>query len=209
MTDMYDAIVAGGSISGLLAAREIAGGGHSVLVLEEGFEIGSPEHCGGLVSKSALKELGIEPSKKSFECKIDSAKVFFPNGDNFNIDSRKQEIIVVNRRELDKQVARQAKDNGAEIIVKASFKNKNSNIIETSIGDFECKVFVDCRGASVLANKNKDGIYPTAQYEVYADWIKKDQVEVYLDQEKFPGFFAWIIPSGDVVGKVEIGRAHV
>ena len=98
MTCMYDAIVAGGSISGLLAAREIAAGGHSVLVLEEGFEVGSPEHCGGLVSKSALKELGIEPSKKSFECKIDSAKVFFPNGDNFNIDSRKQEIIVVNRR---------------------------------------------------------------------------------------------------------------
>ena len=159
MTGMYDAIVAGGSISGLLAAREIAAGGHSVLVLEEGFEVGSPEHCGGLVSKSALKELGIEPSKKSFECKIDSAKVFFPNGDNFNIDSRKQEIIVVNRRELDKQVARQAKDNGAEIIVKASFKNKNSNIVETSIGNFECKVFVDCRGASELANKNKYVVY--------------------------------------------------
>ena len=65
-------------------------------------------------------------------------------------------------------------------------------------------MFVDSRGASVLANKNKDGVYPTAQYEVYADWIKKDQVEVYLDQEKFPGFFAWIIPSGDGVGKVGV-----
>ncbi len=204
MTDMYDVIIAGGSISGLLTAREIAKGGHSVLVLEEGFEIGSPEHCGGLVSKSALGELGIEPSVKSLECKIDSAKVFFPNGKNFSIDSRSQQIIVVNRRELDKQAARQAKDNGAEIIVKASFKNKNSNIIETSSGSFDSKVFVDCRGAAVLANKNKDGIYPTAQYEVYADWIKKDQVEVYLDQKKFPGFFGWIIPSGDGVGKVGV-----
>ena len=46
---MYDAVVAGGSISGLLAAREIAKNGYSVLVLEEGFEVGSPEHCGGLV----------------------------------------------------------------------------------------------------------------------------------------------------------------
>ena len=36
---MYDAVVAGGSISGLLAAREIAKGGYSVLVLEEGFEL--------------------------------------------------------------------------------------------------------------------------------------------------------------------------
>jgi len=204
MTGMYDVIIAGGSISGLLTAREIAKNGHSVLVLEEGFEVGSPEHCGGLVSKSALSDLGIEPSVKSFECNINSAKIFFPNDNHFSLDSRKQEIIVVNRRELDKQAARQAKDNGAEIIVKASFKNKTSNKIETTIGDFNCKVFVDCRGASVLVNKNKDGTYPTAQYEVYADWIKKDQVEVYLDQEKFPGFFAWIIPSGDGVGKVGV-----
>ena len=204
MTDMYDVIIAGGSIAGLLTAREIAKDGHSVLVLEEGFEVGSPEHCGGLVSKSALSDLGIEPSVKSFECKINSAKIFFPNDNHFSLDSRNQEIIVINRRELDKQAARQAKDNGAEIIVKASFKNKTSNIIETSIGNFDCKVFVDCRGVSVLANKNKDGVYPTAQYEVYADWINKEQVEVYLDQEKFPGFFAWIIPSGDGVGKVGV-----
>ena len=63
---------------------------------------------------------------------------------------------------------------------------------------------VDCRGASMLVNKNKNGVYPTAQYEVYADWIKEGQVEVYFDQEKFPGFFAWIIPSGEGVGKVGV-----
>ena len=73
---MYDAVVAGGSISGLLAAREIAKNGHSVLVLEEGFEVGSPEHCGGLVSKNALKELGIEPSQKTFDSEIECAKIF-------------------------------------------------------------------------------------------------------------------------------------
>ena len=38
---MYDAVVAGGSISGLLAAREIAKNGHSVLVLEEGIKSNS------------------------------------------------------------------------------------------------------------------------------------------------------------------------
>ncbi len=88
MTDMYDVIIAGGSIAGLLTAREIAKDGHSVLVLEEGFEVGSPEHCGGLVSKSALSDLGIEPSVKSFECKINSAKIFFPNDNHFSLDSR-------------------------------------------------------------------------------------------------------------------------
>ena len=48
----YEVIVAGGSVSGLLCAREIANSGHSVLVIEEDHEIGTPEHCGGVVSVS-------------------------------------------------------------------------------------------------------------------------------------------------------------
>ena len=201
---MYDAVIAGGSISGLLAAREIAKNGHSVLVLEEGFEVGSPEHCGGLVSKNALKELDIEPSQKTFDSEIDCAKIFSPDGKEITINAKKQNIIVINRRELDKQAARQARDNGAEISVKTSFQEKINNGVKTSNGDIECKFFVDCRGVSRLANKDRDGILLTAQYEVYADWIKKGQVEVYFDQEKYPEFFAWIIPSGDGVGKVGV-----
>ena len=201
---MYDAVVAGGSISGLLAAREIAKNGHSVLVLEEGFEVGSPEHCGGLVSENALEELSIEPSQKTFDSEIKYAKIFSPKGKEITINSKKQKIIVINRRELDKQAARQARDNGAEISVKTSFQEKNNNLIRTSNGNIECKFFVDCRGVSRLANKDRDGILLTAQYEVYAEWIKEGQVEVYFDQEKYPEFFAWIIPSGKGVGKVGV-----
>jgi len=201
---MYDAVVAGGSISGLLAAREIAKNGYSVLVLEEGFEIGSPEHCGGLVSKHALKELEIEPSQKTFDSKIECAKIFSPEGKEITINSKRQQIIVINRRELDKQAARQARDNGAEISVKTSFQEKIANGVRTSNGNIECKYIVDCRGVSRLANKNREGVLLTAQYEVYANWIKEGQVEVYFDQEKYPEFFAWIIPSGKGVGKIGV-----
>jgi len=201
---MYDAVVAGGSISGLLAAREIAKMGHSVLVLEEGFEVGNPEHCGGLVSKNALKELGIEPSQKTFDSEIECAKIFSPAGKEITINSKKQKIIVINRRELDKQAARQARDNGAKISVKTSFREKNGDVIKTSNGNIESKFFVDCRGVSRLINKDRDGVLLTAQYEVYANWIKKGQVEIYFDQVKYPEFFAWIIPSGEGVGKIGV-----
>ena len=57
----YDVVIAGGSVAGLLCAREIAKKNHSVLVIEEDYEIGTPEHCGGLVSVPAMDELGIIP----------------------------------------------------------------------------------------------------------------------------------------------------
>ena len=51
----YDVVVAGGSVAGLLSAREISSKGFSVLVIEEDYEIGTPEHCGGLVSIAGLE----------------------------------------------------------------------------------------------------------------------------------------------------------
>ena len=205
----YDVVIAGGSISGLMSAREIAKNGHSVLVLEEGFEVGTPDHCGGLVSKSALHDLGIEPTQKTFDSMINSALIFSPNGKQFEIDSKKQEVVVVNRRELDKQVALQAQQSGAEIRVKTSFKEKTKRGVRTSIDEIGCKILVDCRGVGALINNQRDGILLSAQYEVYADWITEGKVEVYFDQIKYPGFFAWIIPSGKGVGKVGIAGREI
>ena len=200
----YEVVVAGGSISGLLTAREIAKKGHTVLVLEEGFEVGTPDHCGGLVSKSALSDLGIEPSQKTFDCMIRSAKIFSPSGKEIKIDSQNQQVAVVNRRELDKQAARQAKQSGAEIMVNTSFKEKTKDGVRTSIGDINCDILVDCRGVNSLINNQRDGVLLSAQYEVYADWIIDGQVEVYFNQVKYPGFFAWIIPSENGVGKIGV-----
>ena len=205
----YDAVIAGGSISGLMAAREIAKKGHSVLVLEEGFEIGTPDHCGGLVSTSALSELGVEPTQKTFDSTIDSALIYAPSGKNMEINSKKQKVIVVNRRELDKQVARQAEQVGAEIRVKTGFKEKTKLGVKTTDGEIGCKILVDCRGVSALINNERDGVLLSAQYEVYADWIEDGKVEVYFDNIKYPGFFAWIIPSGNGTGKVGIAGREI
>ena len=49
---------------------------------------------------------------------------------------------------------------------------------------------------------NREGLVPTAKYEVEGDWFTDGEVEVYLDQEKYPGFFAWVIPRGPGIAKV-------
>ena len=205
----YDVVIAGGSISGLISAREIAKKGHSVLVLEEGFEIGTPDHCGGLVSKSALSDLGIEPTQKTLDSTINSARIYAPSGKQIEINSKKQKVVTVNRRELDKQVARQAEQSGAEIRVKTGFKEKTKIGVKTNDGEIACKILVDCRGVGALINNDRDGVLLSAQYEVYADWIEDGKVEVYFDNVKYPGFFAWIIPSGNGAGKVGVAGREI
>ncbi|MGD8299336.1 MAG: NAD(P)/FAD-dependent oxidoreductase [Nitrosopumilaceae archaeon] len=200
----FDTVVAGGSVAGLLCAREIASKGNSVLVIEEDYEIGTPEHCGGLVSTKGLEKLGIIPFGKTFDHIIDSAVIYAPNGNNFTINSKKQKVAEISRRELDKQIAHQAQKNGAVIRVKTSFQKLTEEGVRTSEGEIKCKIFVDARGISALINKDREGILSSAQYEIYANWIKKGKIEVFFNQEKYPGFFAWIIPSGEGKGKIGV-----
>ena len=158
----YDVVIAGGSIAGLLCAREIAKNGHSVLVLEEDYEIGTPEHCGGLVSIQGLEELGIIPHKNTFEHFIESAEIFSPGGKSILIDTKKQRISEINRRDLDKQIALQATRYGAGIRVKTSFKEVTDGGIITSDGKINCKIIVDARGVSSIINKDRTGILASA-----------------------------------------------
>ena len=200
----YDVVVAGGSVAGLLSAREISSKGFSVLVIEEDYEIGTPEHCGGLVSIAGLEKLGIIPFRKTFDHMIRSAEITSPNGKKFTINSKKQKVIEISRRELDKQIAFQAQKNGAVIKVRTSFQEITDTGIRTNEEKIDCKIFVDARGVSSLIHKDRTGILSSAQYEIYADWIKKGKVEVIFDQEKYPGFFAWVIPSNEGKGKVGV-----
>ncbi len=199
-----DVVIAGGSVAGLLCAREIASRGFSVLVIEEDYEIGTPEHCGGLVSMSGLEELGVIPFRKTFDHMIECAEITSPNGNSFTLDSKNQKVIEISRRELDKQIAFQAQKNGATIKVRTSFQELTDTGIRTSEEKIDCKIFVDARGVSSLIHKDRTGILSSAQYEIYAGWIKKGRVEVIFDQQKYPGFFAWVIPSDEGKGKVGV-----
>jgi geranylgeranyl reductase family protein len=215
MEKRFDSIVVGGSISGLLCAREISKSGSSVAVLEEDYEIGSPEHCGGLVSLNGMKNLGIIPSNKAILNEVNKAKVFSATK-GFEISANRDKIIVLDRRELDKQVAYQAQKFGSEIRTKSlvtsiSFdESQKEYIIKTKDDIFYSQFFIDARGVTSLVNNyNRNGVLQSAQYEVYADWILSDEIIVKFDKIKYPDFFAWIIPSGNGKGKIGVAGRKI
>jgi digeranylgeranylglycerophospholipid reductase len=216
MNEDYDVIVAGGSVSGLLAAREIASRGHSVLVLEEDSEIGTPEHCGGLVSIGAVAKLGILPRNNVIQNQIKAARICSPSR-NFEVNAGSQKVVVLERREFDKQIALQSTKWGASIRTKCSLRdtkyktNSSDKFFDvlTTDGLFRSRYFVDARGISSLIQNDRSGVLLAAQYEVYARWIEKDTVIVEFDNVKYPGFFAWIIPTGEGSGKVGVAGKSI
>jgi digeranylgeranylglycerophospholipid reductase len=216
MSDYYDVIIAGGSVSGLLAGREIAARGLSVAILEEDAEIGTPEHCGGLVSINGIQNLGIIPSSNAIENKIKYARIA-SSSRIFELNAEEQKVIVLDRRVFDKQIAFQTQRMGGDIRVRCSMrsiskKNDCTNDddhhyydVRTSEGNLKCNYFVDARGVTSILQRNREGVLQSAQYEVYASWIERDTIEVKFDSERYPGFFAWIIPTGR--GKAKVGVA--
>jgi flavin-dependent dehydrogenase len=84
-----------------------------------------------------------------------------------------------------------------------SFSKSNGAFnVRTSEGDVSARYLVDARGVASIISRNRGGVLQSAQYEVYAPWIEQETIEVAFDSRLYPGFFAWVIPTGQGVGKV-------
>ena len=203
MAQSYDFVVAGGSIAGLTFASEAAKRGARVLVLEEHQKIGEPEKCDGLVSLRGLRRYGYPPAPAVVQSEIHSAVVHSPSGRRFAVNSKALEVVVLDRSAYDQQVAETAMSNGAEVRtgVRAAPPTEVGTGVEVNAGDstVRARYFVDATGPS---SSPRRGILPAAKYELEGDWVQEHVVEVHMDAERYPGFFAWVIPYGGRLAKV-------
>ena len=203
MGTRFDAIVAGGSIAGLTFAAEAAKRGISVLVAEEHEEIGEPEKCDGLVSLRGLRRYGYGPRGNVIQNEIASGVVHSPSGRKMAVNATGLEVVVLDRSAYDKQVGEKAESWGAEIRTgsRAFLSSESHTGVTVKVGgeSLEAKYFVDATGPSSAL---RNAILPAAKYEIEADWINERVVEIFMDAEKYPGFFAWVIPYGPSLAKV-------
>ena len=203
MASRFDVVVAGGSIAGLTFATEATKRGLSVLVVEEHDEIGEPEKCDGLVSLRGLKRYGHPPRPEVVQNEIASGVIHSPLGKHFAVDATALDVVVLDRSAYDKQVADEARANGAEIVTgaRASGFLQVQDGVSVDVGGEAviARYFVDATG---LSSGPRGGILPAAKYELEGDWVSERVVEVFLDAKRFPEFFAWVIPFGRHVAKV-------
>ena len=203
MTESYDVLVAGGSIAGLTFAAEAAMRGARVLVAEEHAEIGEPEKCDGLVSLRGLRKYGYPPENEVVQSRIASAVVHSPSGREAAVSAAALEVVVLDRSEFDKQTAKTAVERGAEVRTGARVSKalEKDGAVWADVGGTPvlAKYYVDATGPS---SSQRQGILPAAKYELEGDWVREHVVEVFMDADLYPGFFAWVIPYGKHLAKV-------
>lgn len=201
----YDVVVGGGSVAGLAFAAEACRRGLSVLVLEEDKEIGEPEKCDGLVSLEELRRYAT-PEKSCIQSRVTNGVVYSPSGRKASLDASRLNVVVIDRSAFDKQLARNAEAWGAEIKLgtRVTRVEDRGDGVKVSAGQdvYLGSYYVDATGPTGVMKFRREGLVPTAKYEVEGDWFTDGVVEVYTDQEKYPGFFAWVIPRGPGIAKV-------
>jgi digeranylgeranylglycerophospholipid reductase len=206
MTRRHDVVVAGGSVGGLSFAAEAAKRGLDVVVLEEDSSIGEPEKCDGLVSLRQLRRF-FAPSLDCIQSYVRRGLIHSPSGASVSIDATGLEVVVLDRSEYDKQLAEKAAAWGAKIVTGSRVTNarESSSLVKVVAGStYEASILVDATGLSPTIAHNRGGVLPAAKYEVEGDWFEDGSVEIFTDQTKYPGFFAWVIPRGGGIAKVGV-----
>ena len=198
-------MVGGVSVAGLTFGAEAAKRGLAVLILEEHDEIGEPEKCDGLVSLRGLRRFGYSPNPEVIQSVVKEGVIHAPNGALLEVNASSLEVVVLDRSAYDSQLAQRALDWGAKLKlgVRAVGVRETVNGVRVA-GDevYECDYYVDATGP---ASSPRGGIIPAAKYEIEGEWIREGRVEVFVDQMKYPGFFAWMIPFGG--GRAKVGAA--
>ena len=188
--DLHDVLIVGGGPAGLIAATEAVHAGAKALVVEEDPEIGSPDHCAGLVSKEGLEKI-IEPTPAFVLSRINRARIYAPSGKMYEGKTEGVKALVIDRTRFDKELLRRAEANGVEVVTNQPYKP-----------ELRCKVLINAEGTKGrLAKRLNLSIprsIPAAQLDIEVKDFEKDVVELHTGGWA-PGFFAWVVPRGDHV----------
>ncbi len=205
--DAFDVVIVGAGPAGGLAAQRIARKGYEVAVLEEHREVGEPIQCGGLVTPRVFEYV---TCKETILGKIHGAEIYSPKGRCLRIDGHETEAVVVDRAMFDRAILADAIRAGAHTFLgtQAQGARRANGGIEVvvdrdgKIESIQGKILIGCDGVRSNVAKWFNILRPKKilpGFEVELAGVRGDPglVKLFVGNEIAPGFFGWIIPSGD------------
>ena len=196
-TEHCDVVVIGCGPAGSTAAKEVADEGYDVLIIEKKQTIGEPVQCAEYVPKLITQHIKVE--RNSVTNKVRSMRTYLPNGE---IVETNAPGFIVNRAVFDKNLAANAVESGAKLLIgtKAVKFNKKSLIARKGYTDIKinAKIIIGADGPRSIVGtwinqKNSDFIV-AKQYEMILT-ERMEHTEAYFDDTYYGGY-AWLFPKG-------------
>lgn len=196
-------------------------------MLEEHPEIGRPVHCTGKLSAHAFKRFGL-PSSLAQNA-LRGAALHAPDGSVARVRRASVDSYLVDRAELDRNLAEQAASSGAEVIVGARARTvvrdggRGSAVGGSAAGGLRVEVdrgrtrlavstplIIDAEGAAPVLPPQL-GLAPRRalvyglQYDLEGAAIEQeDAPDLYFGWSVAPGFFGWFMPTGGGRGRLGV-----
>lgn len=220
-----DVLVVGLGPGGLIAARDFAKQGFSVLGIDRKQDIGSPKRCAEGVSDEGLAFCGVKPDPAWAYGRIEGAALYAPSGQRIEMVGPETLGWVIERKIFEKHLARDAimagaktmpktqavallKDaNGKVCGVRASFMDTEFNIrAKLTIGADGIDSFVGKWAGLKTLNRVRD-YHSGFQYEMVGveGFGEEKWLHLYFGNDVAPRGYVWIFPKGENVANVGIG----
>ncbi len=206
-SESFDVLVVGAGPAGGLVSERIARAGYEVALIEEHREIGEPIQCGGLVTPRVFDYVSC---RETVIGEVHGAEIYSPRGRRIRIDGHETEAVVVDRAMFDRAIVTGAARAGAHTFLgaQAQAAQRIEGGVELLVDRdgsptrLRGKLLIGCDGVRSSVAKWFNILRPKKilpGFEVEMVGVRGDPglVKLFVGNEFAPGFFGWIIPSGD------------
>jgi geranylgeranyl reductase family protein len=180
-----------------------------VLLVEKGGAPTYPDRCTGIVSPRLLTEADLDESVVLR--KIRGGVIHAPDGRCLRIEATDTRAVVIDRRLFNLRLLEMAQGAGVEFVCQSQVTGLEDGFItsERNGDTYHAKahVVIGADGPrSLVAAWAKLpppeqlllGLQAMARYEP----AEPDLIEIFVDQELAPGFFAWVVPAEEGIARV-------
>ena len=213
-----EAAVIGAGPTGLIAAKVISSKGFNTTVFEEHKQVGTPDHCAGIISVEGFERLGIPLDDSFYLNTIRGGRLYSADGTCIEIRDRKPRAHIIDRGGLDRYLARLALDSGAELRTSTRVNeivSTKKGVVGLKTGDYSVRsnVLINSEGAKGrLLSKagietGQQGVFNGYNVDIPGVQIEQDMVEVWFNDEVSNDFFTWVVPVNEDTVRVGLGTS--